>query len=135
MTSARCSLLLAFTPRRFTCSPINYLSPALAVHSHICHPDTPKKGTTTEAIWKYNFPNHIQRCHPSHWDEALQEIIQDPEHKSLWQAIRVSQQEKDAIVAWAQRQSAKCVIESDDDNAKPKHKQCAVSAGQSSVQP
>ena len=59
------------------------------------------------AIWKYNFPRHIQIHHPTLWDNNLGRIVQNPVHKGLWEDMAVPQTEIDAMVSWAEARAEK----------------------------
>ena len=60
-----------------------------------------------DAIWKYNFPKHIQTHYPSYWDATLQTVINDVDHKALWDKIAVEESEKVSSIEWAKKRAAK----------------------------
>ncbi|KAE9402191.1 hypothetical protein BT96DRAFT_991364 [Gymnopus androsaceus JB14] len=68
---------------------------------------TLRKQSVYDAIWKYNFLKHIQTHHPSYWDATLQKVINDMEHKALWDKIAVEESEKVSIIEWAKKCAAK----------------------------
>ncbi|KAE9389701.1 hypothetical protein BT96DRAFT_1002964 [Gymnopus androsaceus JB14] len=73
----------------------------------ICHPNKLVINTPYPAVWKYNFNGHIQLKYPLLWDDPLQEVIEDAQHKALWNLVNVLQSEKDVMVAWACKRAAK----------------------------